>query len=59
MLDKVASARALKRFFRRFPVADLNTLSRTLDTESRMSVFRRLKNFGTRSRAKNRPKFEV
>ena len=46
MLDKVASARALKRFFRRFPVADLNTLSRTLDTESRMSVFRRLKNFG-------------
>ena len=46
MLDKVASARALKRFFLRFPVADLNTLSRTLDTESRMSVFRRLKNFG-------------
>ena len=46
MLDKVASARALKRLFRRFPVADLNTLSRTLDTESRMSVFRRLKTFG-------------
>ena len=46
MLDKVASDRALKRLFRRFPVADLNTLSRTLDTESRMSVFRRLKTFG-------------
>ena len=46
MLDKVASAKALKRLFRRFPVADLNTLSRTLDTESRMSVFRRLKTFG-------------
>ena len=46
MLDKVASARALKRLFRRFPVADLKTLSRTLDTESRMSVFRRLKTFG-------------
>ncbi len=46
MLDKVASDRALKRLFRRFPVADLNTLSRTLDTKSRMSVFRRLKTFG-------------
>ncbi len=46
MLDKLASARALKRLFRRFPVADLNTLSRTLNTESRMSIFRRLKDFG-------------
>ena len=46
MLDKVASVRALKRLFRRFPVADLNTLSRTLDTRSRMSIFRRLKDFG-------------
>ncbi|MBT7988277.1 MAG: hypothetical protein HN769_00165 [Anaerolineae bacterium] len=46
MLDKVASARALKRLFRRFPVADLNALSQTLDTKSRMSIFRRLKDFG-------------
>ena len=46
MLDKVASVRALKKLFRRFPVADLNTLSRTLDTRSRMSIFRRLKDFG-------------
>lgn len=46
MLDKTDSAKALKRLFGRFPVADLETLSRTLDTKSRMSVFRRLKDFG-------------
>jgi hypothetical protein len=46
MLDQVASKKALKRLFRRFPVADLDTLSRTLDTKSRMSIFRRLKNIG-------------
>jgi len=46
MLDKVASTKALKRLFRRFPVANLDTLSRTLDTRSRMSIFRRLRDFG-------------
>ena len=46
MLDKVDSTKALKRLFRRFPVADLETLSRTLDTKSRMSIFRRLRDFG-------------
>jgi hypothetical protein len=46
MLDQVASKKALKRLFRRFGVADLDTLSRTLDTKSRMSIFRRLKDIG-------------
>jgi len=46
MLDKADSIKALKRLFRRFPVADLETLSRTLDTKSRMSIFRRLRDFG-------------
>jgi len=46
MLDKVASTKALKRLFRRFPAADLETLCRTLDTKSRMSIFRRLKDLG-------------
>lgn len=46
MLDKADSANAFKRLFRRFPVTDLETLSRTLDTTSRMSIFRRLRDFG-------------
>lgn len=46
MLDKVASTKALKRLFRRFPATDLDALSRTLDTKSRMSIFRRLKDLG-------------
>jgi hypothetical protein len=46
MLDKVASTKAIKRLFRRFPVTDMDTLSRTLDTKSRMSIFRRLKDLG-------------
>ena len=46
MLDKVASTKALKRLFRRFAVADLDTLCRTLNTKSRMSIFRRLKDLG-------------
>lgn len=46
MLDKTDSTKALKRLFRRFPVADLETLSQTLDTKSRMSIFRRLRDFG-------------
>jgi hypothetical protein len=46
MLNKVASAESLKRLFNRFPVTDLDTLSRTLKTNSRMSIFRRLKDIG-------------
>lgn len=46
MLDKAGSANALKRLFHRFSVADLETLSRTLNTKSRMSIFRRLRDFG-------------
>jgi len=46
MLNKVASAESLKRLFDRFPVTDLDTLSRTLKTNSRMSIFRRLKDIG-------------
>lgn len=46
MLDKVASTKAIKRLFNRFPVTDLDTLSRTLKTKSRMSIFRRLKEIG-------------
>jgi len=46
MLNKVASAESLKRLFDRFPVTDLDTLSRTLKTNSRMSIFRRLKGLG-------------
>ena len=46
MLDKVASIKGLKRLFNRFPVTDLDTLSQTLKTKSRMSIFRRLKEIG-------------
>jgi hypothetical protein len=46
MLDKAASAKALRRFFRRFPVADLEALFALLQTHSRMSVFRRLREQG-------------
>src|SRR4030042_1109795 len=46
MLDQVASKKALKGLFRRVSVADLDTLSRTLQTKSRMSIFRRLKDIG-------------
>ena len=46
MLNKVASAESLKRLFNRFPVTDLDALSRTLKTNSRMSIFRRLKDIG-------------
>lgn len=42
MLTPEASTKALRRLFRRFRVADLATLYETLDTGSRMSVFRRL-----------------
>lgn len=46
MLNKVASTKALKRVFNRFPVTELDMLSRTLETKSRMSIFRRLKEIG-------------
>ena len=46
MLTKSESSKALKRLFRRFPVVDLETLSRTLQTRSRMSIFRRLREMG-------------
>jgi hypothetical protein len=46
MLDKTASAKALRRYFRRFPVADLEALFVLLETHSRMSVFRRLREQG-------------
>lgn len=46
MLPKSESNKALKRLFRRFQVVDLETLSRTLQTRSRMSVFRRLRDIG-------------
>ena len=46
MLDKISSTKALKRLFKRFPVNDLGTLSETLGTTSRMSIFRRLKEIG-------------
>jgi len=46
MLDKTASTRVLKKLFNRFPVSDLDMLSRTLKTNSRMSIFRRLREIG-------------
>lgn len=46
MLTKSESSKALKRLFRRFPVVDLEALSRTLQTRSRMSIFRRLREIG-------------
>jgi hypothetical protein len=46
MLDKAASAKALRRHFRRFSVANLEALFALLKTHSRMSVFRRLREQG-------------
>jgi len=46
MLDKNGSIRALERHFRRKKAADLDALFRVLDTQSRMSVFRRLREVG-------------
>jgi hypothetical protein len=45
MLGKEDAAKAIEKLFRRRPVVDLDTLCRTLDTSSRMSVFRRLRAF--------------
>ncbi|MCP4755063.1 MAG: hypothetical protein GY866_29645 [Proteobacteria bacterium] len=46
MLDKSASDKALKKLFRRSPIVDMETLFRTVETRSRMSVFRRLNEIG-------------
>jgi hypothetical protein len=46
MLDKNGSIRALERHFRRTRAADLDALFRVIDTHSRMSVFRRLREIG-------------
>lgn len=43
MRPRKDSTKALERLFRRSPVVDLDRLCRTLKTDSRMSVFRRLK----------------
>ena len=42
MLEPTAAKKALATLFGRQPITDLDTLRRTLDTTSRMSVFRRL-----------------
>lgn len=49
LLSKKDAVPALRRLFQRFPVVDLERLQQTLDTRSRMSAFRRLKELGYRS----------
>ncbi len=49
MLGKDASAKALGRLFRQVRVVDIQELHRVLETDSRMSVFRRLRDVGYRS----------
>ena len=46
MLNLEDSVQALTALFRRHPIADLDTLLTTLETQSRMSVFRRLSVIG-------------
>lgn len=46
MLHPDAARQALERLFRRRPVADLEALCSVLETQSRMSVFRRLSSMG-------------
>jgi len=46
MLDPQQAKAALRRLFRKTPVVELNALYRTLETSSRMSVFRRMKEAG-------------
>lgn len=46
MLSPSASVKALTALFRSHPVADVAALAATLDTTSRMSVFRRLSTVG-------------
>jgi hypothetical protein len=43
MLSKKTSKEALQKLFRRRMIADLNMLYQTIETHSRMSVFRRLR----------------
>ena len=45
MVSKKASVKALEKVFRRHPVVELDTLYHTLKTRSRMSAFRRLREF--------------
>ena len=46
MLEPTAAKKALAALFRKQPIVDLETLFHTLDTTSRMSVFRKLKKTG-------------
>ena len=46
MLPLEASQKALRKIFRRKSIVDIDDLFETLDTHSRMSVFRRLKDIG-------------
>ena len=57
MLDFEASTRALRRLYRRRSIADLDTLCTTLETRSRMTVFRRLKVVGYYSSITHRGRF--
>ena len=43
MLSKKTSKEVLQKLFRRRMIADLNMLYQTIETHSRMSVFRRLR----------------
>ena len=49
MLDKKTTAKALSNLFHKNRVAALDDLFRALDTQCRMSVFRRLKDIGYRT----------
>ncbi len=57
MLSKDASPKALRRLFRRRQVADLDDLFEALDTRSRMSVFRRLRDVGYLSSYSHRGRY--
>lgn len=46
MIDKAGSVKSLHQLFKRFSVVDIKTLSKTLKTTSRMSIFRRLREIG-------------
>ena len=46
MLDSLHAKTALQKLFRRTPVVELRELYQTLQTRSRMSVFRRMKKVG-------------
>lgn len=46
MIESSDSAKTLQRLFRRFKIVDMDILFKTLKTNSRMSIFRRLKEVG-------------